>query len=96
MRGLKTEEHLKMDEECVVIKQADNGYIVEEYYYHDDTKDGKKIIRKNVEVIEEKGDIDSERRTLINLFYHIADLLGFHYDRYSKENLRIDFKKKGT
>lgn len=84
-----------MDEECIVIKVVDNGFVVENHFYHDDAKDGSKIIRKHVEVIEEENGEDGEKNSLAGLLYKVAELTGYTYDRYGEENLSISFNKKG-
>jgi hypothetical protein len=66
----------------IIIKDADNGYIIEKIY--EDEKD--------VFVIE---DNDDEQELTKKLLETIAELTGVTYDKWGKNNLSITFDKEG-
>ena len=81
------------EKERVEIERANNGFIVRNYYWEDSTEDGKKIIGCDTEVIED--DEDDRNKLLAKLLYKVAELEGYSYDKWGKENLSIKFNEKG-
>ena len=66
----------------IIIKDADNGYIIETIYEE----------QKDVFVIE---DNDDEQELTKRLLEKIAELTGVTYDKWGKNNLNITFDKEG-
>lgn len=86
---------MKLDKEnSIIIKKVENGYILQTFTW-EDTQENNKVYREEVEVIEEEGDINSDKKALGRVLDKIAEWAGFHYDKYGKENLRISWDKKG-
>jgi len=79
------------DEEKIEIIDVLNGYIVKNYYWEDTNEDGKKIIGCDTEVIEE----EELKEGIQKLLYKIASLCGVNYDKWEKDNLNIQFNRKG-
>lgn len=75
------------------IEKVENGFIIRDYIYMDDNEDGSKKFEENVEVIE-TSDL-SENEELKKILYIVAEKLCYQYDKYGKENLNIQFNKKG-
>jgi len=67
------------------IRQCENGYIL--WRPSDTEQDTDDII-----VVESE---DDDNEAMVKVLYKIAELLGYQYDKYSSENLNIDFSKKG-
>ena len=63
------------------IRQVNNGYILT-------SEDGE-------ELIEDENEFD-EKKTMIRLLERVSDYFGVGYDRWGKENLNIQFNKKGS
>ena len=70
----------------IEIEKINNGYIIS---WEEEFADGT----YNTQVFETK---DSDKDTLTELFYFIAEHFGAHYDKFGSENLNIKWNKKGT
>lgn len=68
-----------------IIETADNGYILT-------TPPESKEDRAEVQVFEE---YESKKKAFESLVYHLAEDLGFMYDKWKKDNLNIKWNKKG-
>lgn len=79
-------------EKCIEIVKTNNGFVIKTYAWESNDKHGNKVFTEEVEVIEEK---QTEKETMTNLLLTIADLCGFRYDGFSKDNLNITWDKKG-
>lgn len=75
------------------IEKVNNGFIIRDYIYVDDNEDGSPKFEENVEVIETESLDDKEE--LEKMLSIIAEKLGYQYDKWSEENLNIQFNKKG-
>jgi hypothetical protein len=76
----------------LTIKQADNGYILE-YLVDEGSADDPDISMKQI-VVEETDDAESDS-DMIKLLYAIAEHYGCSYDKFSPNNLEITFTKRG-
>ncbi len=72
----------------LTIKKVTNGYHIS---YPEENEEG--IVQTTEEVIEE--DEMHEKKAITQLLERTAQFFGFQYDKYSKENLRISWTKKG-
>lgn len=81
--------------EKIEIKKVGNGYVIKSFFWHDTSERGDMIIREEVEVIEEEAGEEAENESLKRLLERIAELTGYQYDKFGKENLNITFDKKG-
>lgn len=70
------------------IRQIENGYIVK---YSIEIEEGK---FQECEEVFEDNDMD-EDECLSKLLYYVGDYFGRSYDKYGKDNLNINFNKKG-
>lgn len=75
----------------IEITTVEDGFIIKHYSWEGTTESGEKTYKEDVEVIEE----EDERKALKRLLEKIAELCGYTYNKYGKENLRISFDKKG-
>jgi len=80
----------------ITIERATNGYLLS---WDEETENG--IVKEKM-VIEQTEDKyggyetqDSEKIALGNLLTQIAEHFGFYYDKWSKDNLSIQFNLKG-
>ena len=73
----------------LTIKQADNGYILE-YEIDSGTEGRHDWVEKHVVV--EVGDEDDD---FTKLLYAVAEHFGYTYNKFSPNNLEINFNKKG-
>jgi len=84
---------MELDKNNVIeLYQADNGYIIKRSYI-DDYEEGNPIYKDDVQLIE-SNDYD-DKETFVRLIEYLAESLGFHYDKYGKENLNITWDKLG-
>ena len=72
---------------CIVIEEADQGYVVRTYCNEDE--DGN--ISTGIDVIGE----ECEKKNFEQLVYMLANILGFSYDKFSEENVKITWDRKG-
>lgn len=79
-------------ENTIEIQKVDNGYIVKMVYCERETENGTRICQEEVKVFSET---DNETQNMIDMFHQVAEYLGVSYDKYSKNNLNIDFNLKG-
>lgn len=82
-------------EDTIEIFRASNGFVLKKYWYETDDEQGNKVIENDTEIFGQEENEESERECIVNLLYAIAENYGFEYDKYSENNLNIDFKKKG-
>jgi len=75
------------------IEKVDNGFIITDYIYVDDNEDGTKKIEEQVQVVNTEN--LSKTEELKTMLFKVADLLGYMYNKYGKENLNITFDKVG-
>ena len=95
----------------ITIKKVSGGFLltipeeVEETILQDDVETTHLVIKDRQEVIEEnisfKDDEnkyktkDEEKIAMARLLEKVADYFGINYDRYDKNNLKIEFSQKG-
>ena len=75
----------------IEIAILDNGYIVKASILEDIDENQNRRYSENEEIIEE----EDKNKALVRLLYLIAEKTGYMYDKYGKENLNINFDKKG-
>jgi len=75
------------------IEKTENGFITTDYICEDTSEDGTEIIKEYKNVIETEN--MDEKEELKKVLFKVADLLGYTYDKWEKENLNITFDKKG-
>ena len=66
----------------ITITKAANGYILSS----EEAEGGV------TEVLEEKS---TEKETMTDLLYKVAEFFGMNHDKFAKDNLNITFDKKG-
>ena len=76
----------------LTIKKVENGYILE-YLADEGTADDPELKMRQI-VVEESDDADGEG-DMIKLLCSIAEYYGCTYNKFSPNNLRIDFNLKG-
>jgi len=70
------------------IEKIENGYVLS---HKEEIEDDRFEIKK--EVIEENG--DDEKETMTRLLERVAEYFGIRDDKYAKDNLNINWNKKG-
>lgn len=76
----------------IIIEQVENGVIITSWYYDKDNKQGEPIYEQLREVIEEEEDKKLMEKTMMA----IIKKMGYSYDRYGKENVKISWDRKGS
>ncbi len=79
-------------EDTIEIGKTHNGYFLKNYWCESLNEDGSKLIESDLEIFEI---IDGDEKAIIRLLNSIAENLGISYDKYGKNNLDINFNKKG-
>jgi len=82
------------------ITQADNGYVIRNIFTDiDGKKETTIIVAEDVEDTEYSlhkfGTSDEEKIALGKMLRIVGEELGEVYNKFKKDNLRIDFKKEG-
>jgi len=80
----------------IIIKQIENGFLVESKDPGTDMQAYALIIDNISDDEREKFKVNDENKICVaRLLDKINDLVGVSYDKFSKENLNITFDKKG-
>jgi hypothetical protein len=76
----------------LTIEKAEGGYILS---WDEEIEDN--VFRESKKVVFAPDDIDDsgEREGMKNLLFAVAEYFGISYDKWSSENLRISFDRKG-
>jgi hypothetical protein len=81
------------EKEGIFIQKVGNGYVIYETTLYEINDKGVKIFHTDVEVLEE--DDGDEKLCLTILLEKVAEMCGYSYDKFGKENLKITFDKIG-
>lgn len=73
----------------LIIKRAENGYILEKVFLYEEPDD------YHSELIVISDDGITENKSLKKLLLSVAEWAGYHYDKYSDNNIEISFDGKG-
>ena len=86
-----------MKENKLLLENAENGVIIKSWVWEDTDKHGNKEYSEHKEVIERNAsfDEDSFRKMVTRTLENVAEFLGYNYDKWAKNNLRIDWDLKG-
>ena len=76
----------------ITIETMDNGYIVRNEYPQNDDE---AMVTGGAVFQEDACEQTNERQAVIEMLTHVAELLGFTYDKYKEDNINISFDKKG-
>jgi len=74
----------------IEVKKVSNGYILKDL-----TDYGDDVFKSEEMVIEEDEEYDNDTEALKNLLYEVAYRMGYINNKYSKNNLNIQFNEKG-
>jgi len=83
-------------EDTIEIGQTHNGYFLKNYWWEDSNDDGTKNIDSDITIFEREDSEEGDKEAFIKLVHSLAEHLGFMYDKYGKDNLEVNFNKKGS